>query len=194
MNLPPTKYRVILFDLLTALLDSWSLWNRVAGSDAIGLAWRTRYLQLAYQAGRYRPCERIIHEAAHAVSLPAYRADELIARWGELTPWLETRAVLRALLERVPLAVVTNSSNALAERSLAALGVPIPIVVTAEEAGFYKSHPQPYRLALQRLGCEPASTLFVAGRCGGRGSGRYARLLAQPARVERCTSSGSAPL
>jgi 2-haloalkanoic acid dehalogenase type II len=160
------KYQAVLFDLLTALLDSWSLWNRVAGSDAIGLAWRTRYLKLAYQAGPYRPCEDIIREAAQAEGLPAARAEELIRRWSELEPWPETYAVLRALLERLSVAVVTNSSKVLATRALAALGVPVPIVVTAEDAGFYKSHPQPYRLALQRLGCEPASTLFVAGSPG----------------------------
>jgi 2-haloacid dehalogenase len=27
-------YDAVLFDLLTALLDSWTLWNNVAGSDA----------------------------------------------------------------------------------------------------------------------------------------------------------------
>ena len=26
------KYRAVLFDLLTALIDSWRLWNEVAGS------------------------------------------------------------------------------------------------------------------------------------------------------------------
>ena len=26
----PTKYDAVIFDLLTALLDSWSLWNDVA--------------------------------------------------------------------------------------------------------------------------------------------------------------------
>jgi hypothetical protein len=26
------RYEAVLFDLLTALLDSWSLWNDVAGS------------------------------------------------------------------------------------------------------------------------------------------------------------------
>jgi len=30
------RYDAILFDLLTGLLDSWSLWNRVAGSAEAG--------------------------------------------------------------------------------------------------------------------------------------------------------------
>ena len=41
--MPGQPYRAVMFDLLTALLDSWSLWNRVAGSARVGLAWRRRY-------------------------------------------------------------------------------------------------------------------------------------------------------
>ena len=152
-----------MFDLLTALLDSWSLWNGVAGSEEVGLAWRRRYLELTYQAGAYRSYEGIIKEAAQAVGIPAARADELIQRWGELEPWPETRQVVRTLLERVPVAVATNASIALANLAVAALGVSIPTVVTAEEAGYYKPHPQPYRMALQQLPCAPAYVLFVAG-------------------------------
>jgi HAD superfamily hydrolase (TIGR01509 family) len=59
--------------------------------------------------------------------------------------------------------VVTNSSIALAKVAVAALGVSISTVITAEEAGYYKPHPQPYRLALQRLGCDAEQVLFVAG-------------------------------
>ena len=36
-------------------------------------------------------------------------------------------------------------------------------VVTAEEAGFYKPRPEPYRAVLTQLGTAPARTLFVAG-------------------------------
>ena len=28
------KYRAVLFDLLTGLLDSWTVWNRIAGGEA----------------------------------------------------------------------------------------------------------------------------------------------------------------
>jgi hypothetical protein len=49
------RYAAVLFDLLTALLDSWSLWDRVAGGPEAGRRWRMRYPQLTYGAGRYRP-------------------------------------------------------------------------------------------------------------------------------------------
>ena len=42
--LMPQKYDAILFDLLTALLDSWTVWNRAAGSDELGRKWRAEYL------------------------------------------------------------------------------------------------------------------------------------------------------
>src|SRR5712691_10509849 len=35
-------YQAVMFDLLTALLNSWSLWNKVARSDGVGFNWRTR--------------------------------------------------------------------------------------------------------------------------------------------------------
>ena len=37
------------------------------------------------------------------------------------------------------------------------------LVMTAEEAGAYKPDPLPYRMALERLGLDPAEVLFVAG-------------------------------
>ena len=157
------RYNAVVFDLLTALLDSWSLWNDVAGSPEVGVAWRMRYLTLTYEAGAYRSYEGIIKESAEDAGVPAARADELIQRWGELEPWPEARQVVRTLLEKVPVAIVTNASTAMATVAVAALGVSIPTVVTAEEAGYYKPHPRPYRRALERLQCDPASVLFVAG-------------------------------
>lgn len=71
--------------------------------------------------------------------------------------------MLGALVGCVPLAVVTNCSDALGRRAAARLGVPFDVVVTAERAGWYKPRPEPYRLALAELGTPPAATLFVAG-------------------------------
>jgi hypothetical protein len=42
------RYDAVLFDLLTALLDSWSLWNAVAGSEDAGRRWRAEYLRITY--------------------------------------------------------------------------------------------------------------------------------------------------
>ena len=50
---PPRYPRAVLFDLLTALLDSWTVWNAAAGSEEKGRAWRAEYLRLAYGCGAY---------------------------------------------------------------------------------------------------------------------------------------------
>ena len=167
------KYDAVVFDLLTALLDSWTLWNAVAGSADDGLRWRRRYLEITYGCGVYRPYETLVREAARDVGLPDRLGDELERRWDELAPWPEARAVLTRL--PVPLGVATNCSIRLGTRAAARVGVAFTVVVTAESAGFYKPRPEPYRAVLAALGTAPERTLFVAGSAsdvpGARGVG-----------------------
>ena len=72
---PPRE--AVLFDLLTALLDSWSLWDRVAGSKHAGRRWRAKYLEVTYGCGAYRPYETLVGEAALATGLTAAHAGGL---------------------------------------------------------------------------------------------------------------------
>jgi 2-haloacid dehalogenase len=155
------KYDAVVFDLLTALLDSWTLWNAVAGSADDGLRWRRRYLEITYGCGVYRPYETLVREAARDVGLPDGLAHELARRWDELALWPEAPAVLAWL--PVPLGVATNCSIALGARAAARVGVAFTVVVTAESAGFYKPQSEPYRAVLAALGTVPERTLFVAG-------------------------------
>jgi 2-haloacid dehalogenase len=154
--------RAVLFDLLTGLIDSWSLWEAVAGA-ANGRRWRAAYLRNTYATAAYRPYEALVREAAVEVGLPAALAEQLTQRYGELAPWPEVAEVLGALEGHLPLAVVTNCSEALARVAAARTGIGFGAVVSAERAGFYKPHPRPYRLALEALGATPENTLFVAG-------------------------------
>jgi 2-haloacid dehalogenase len=144
------RYDAILFDLLTGLLDSWSLWNSVAGSETNGRRWRGAYLRITYETGRYRPYERLVGEAAEAVGLPRALAGELARRYDELQPWPDARPVLVALQRAgLRLGVVTNCSEVLGRIAVGRLTVSFDAVVTAERAGFYKPHPRPYQFALQ---------------------------------------------
>ena len=76
-------YRAVLFDLLTALLDSWTLRNRVAPSDAVGLAGRREYLRRTCEAGYYKPhprpyrlaLERLGHEARDVLFVAGSASD-----------------------------------------------------------------------------------------------------------------------
>ncbi|PWT89257.1 MAG: haloacid dehalogenase [Proteobacteria bacterium] len=159
----PARYDAIVFDLLTALIDSWTLWNGVAGSETLGLAWRKCYLEITYGCGAYRPYEALVREAAVEAGLPARLGVELERRWNELAPWPEAAAVLRELGERVPLAVATNCSERLGRIAAERTGARFAAIVTAERVGFYKPRPEVYRAVLAELGTDPARTLFVAG-------------------------------
>jgi 2-haloacid dehalogenase len=166
-------YDAVVFDLLTALIDSWTLWNTVAGSPDDGMRWRRRYLEITYGCGAYRPYETLVREAAHDTGMPETCAAELERRWGELKPWPEAPSVLRRI--PVPLAVATNCSVRLGGEAAALVGVPFALVETAESIGFYKPRPEVYRAVLDRLGTRAERTLFVAGSAsdvpGARGVG-----------------------
>jgi len=158
------RFDAVLFDLLTALLDSWTLWNDVAGSEEDGRSWRAAYLRQTYETGAYRPYETLVAEAATAVGLSSTLARRLAARYGELEPWPEVREVLGTLRrEGLALGVVTNCSEELGAKALACFGIEFDVVVTAERAGCYKPDPRPYRMALAELGVAADKCLFVAG-------------------------------
>ena len=158
------RYDAVLFDLLTALLDSWSLWNAVAGSEQSGRRWRSAYLAITYRTGCYRRYEDLVADAAELVGLSRQLADELATRYGDIEPWPETGGVLGALhAAGMPLGVVTNCSEALGRLAASRIPVPFHAIVTAERAGCYKPDPRPYRLALEELGVTPERCLFVAG-------------------------------
>ncbi len=158
------RYQAVMFDLLTALLDSWTLWNSVAGGDAPGLRWRRRYLELTYGCGAYRPYETLVAEAAAETAMAPGAAAALAARGGEWQPWPEAPALRAGLRDRgLKLAVATNCSVPLGNQAAARVGVPFDAVITSEETGFYKPRAEVYQAALARLGLPASQVLFVAG-------------------------------
>jgi len=159
---PPLPVDAIAFDLLTALIDSWTLWEQVAADAPLGRAWRTASLRLITAAGDYQPYETMVRRAAEEVGVPVARSDDLLARWPELRPWPEAPAVLARLAGR-RLAIVTNCSQELAEIAARATGAAFEVVMSAERAGVYKTDPRAYRAAIDALGLPPERVLFVAG-------------------------------
>ncbi len=158
----PARFDAIAFDLLTALIDSWSLWSSVAGTDALGRAWRMNSLKRVTAAGVYRPYDDIVRESAVEVGLEAGKADELLTRWPELQPWPDAPEILQQL-HGYRLAIVTNCSQHLAEVAAAATGGTFEIIMSAERAGYYKTAPQAYQAGLAALGLPAERVLFVAG-------------------------------
>src|SRR5438552_8491804 len=153
-------YAAVGFDLLPALLDTWSLWSDVAGDRSLGMRWHGASQELL-RGQQYRPFEDIVREAAATVGLSRERANELLRRWGEFEPWPDVPDALSRLGD-VTRFIVTNCSRALGDRAARRAGT-FDLVVTAEEAGAYKPDPRPYRTALGALGLAPADVLFVAG-------------------------------
>ena len=163
MPATPARYDAVVFDLLTALLNSWKLWNDVAGSEEAGMRWRRKYLEITYGCGAYRPYPTLVEGAAVAAGYPSSFAASLVARWDELEPWPEAAMVLAGLAERVLLAVATNCSAALGASAAKRAGGKFRVVITAEDSGYYKPRPETYQAVLAALGTVPARTLFVAG-------------------------------
>jgi 2-haloacid dehalogenase len=154
------RYDAIGFDLLTALLDTWSTWKAVAGDPERGMRWHAAS-QALLRGRAYRPFEDIVRESAREVGVSEAQAEEMLRRWGDFAPWPDTSDVL-ARLGGVRRFIVTNCSIALGTRAAAPLGG-FELVMTAERAGAYKPDPRPYRAALHALGLEPERALFVAG-------------------------------
>ncbi|KAI0469219.1 putative 2-deoxyglucose-6-phosphate phosphatase [Xylaria cf. heliscus] len=176
---PDWRPKAIVFDLLTALINSWDLWDAStpSGTPAEGRRWRDRYLQITYGAGSYVPYEDLVKKAAQDVGLPPSAPETLLREWEHLPAWPEVGDVLRSLRkEGYKLAVVTNCSKHLGH--LAARGVEksasegsegrfaFDAVITAEETGFYKPVKAAYEAILTTIDVEPGDVLFVAGSAG----------------------------
>ncbi|TQV96795.1 hypothetical protein V2A60_000563 [Cordyceps javanica] len=168
--------KVVIFDLLTALLDSWSLWNAStpSGTEEEGRRWRARYLEITFRQGAYAPYESLMKQAAAEAGVAASAAEVLLSNWSSLEAWPEVFDVLRRLkAQGYRLGVVTNCSKALGNIAAVRAGTSgtgeqlvFDTVVTAEESGFYKPVKQAYDAILGDMGVSADEALFVAGSAG----------------------------
>lgn len=139
------KPKAVLFDLLTALLDSWSTWTSAVSdlpditpesAQDLALTWRNRYLELTFGCGAYVPYESLVAQSAQDVGLHEGAATQLLRQWETLEPWPEVRDVLKKLRAKgYKLGVVTNCSEELGRKAAERVGIKFDAVVTAEEAG-----------------------------------------------------------
>lgn len=180
MAAPGTDWqpKAIVFDLLTALLNSWDAWDRSTPSQTReeGHRWRARYLEITFGAGAYTPAtayEKLVRDAARDVGLPDSAPRALLEGWAQLEPWPEAGEVLRALRSRgFGLGVVTNCSAELGRAAVHGVetnvggGFSFDAAVTAEDSGFYKPVRAAYEAVLGELGVQAGDVLFVAGSAG----------------------------
>jgi len=156
-------YGAVLFDLLSALLDSWSLWDDVAGNSSLGRKWRMHYLDATAHTERYRPYLSLVGESADAIGIARAQVQTLGDRWGELTPWPEAAAVIAEIASKTKVGVVTNCSEELGLVAKNRLGVALDVFLSAERAGYYKPDPRIYQKAIEEIDEDPGRILYVAG-------------------------------
>lgn len=116
--------------------------------------------------------------------LPADKVTEAVARIEQLevedVPNGGTRLLpgTKELLDSLPdgrWAVVTSATRRLAEARLAAVGIDPPLLIAADDITRGKPDPEPFLLAAQKLGIDPARCVvfedapagLTAGRAGG---------------------------
>src|SRR5947207_12783100 len=78
-------YAAVGFDLLTALLDTWTLWADVAGDRALGMRWHAAS-QERLRGKRYRPFEEIVGASAAQVVIDPHHSSALLPPRGPLAP------------------------------------------------------------------------------------------------------------
>ena len=158
-----SEFDAVLFDLLSALIDSWSLWDDLAGDTDLGRKWRMHYLNAANHVDGYTPYLSLVADSAQAVGIPRLQAIGLGTRWNELTPWPEAPTLIANLASKTKIGVVTNCSDELGHKCANHLGTQFDVVVTAERAGYYKPNPKIYQEAIAEIGSVPERILYVAG-------------------------------
>jgi 2-haloacid dehalogenase len=173
MKLP----KVITFDCYDTLVEfpmdeatREILGERAAGIDLDALL--ADFETLRYETTTrepYRPYREVLQGTLRQImeryGLP-YRDEDgeaLIAAvrtWGpfpEVPPALER---LRAA--GLELVIITNSDDDIMADNVQRIGVPIDMVITAEQAGAYKPSLATFAYALKQIGCAPEELLHVA--------------------------------
>jgi 2-haloalkanoic acid dehalogenase type II len=120
-------------------------------------------IQAAYQPYHTIAAESLL-EVARAQGLPLTAADarafaDAIPRW---RPFPDTVPALAALKRHVRLGIISNIDDRLLAGSVAQLGIPFKLTVTAEQARAYKPSERPFELALERLGLPAARVAHAA--------------------------------
>jgi 2-haloacid dehalogenase len=125
-----------------------------------------RYQTTTY--GPYRPYRNVLRHtlaatmAQYGLSCQDADGDALLAAVPTWGPFPDVPPALERLRARCKLAIITNSDDDLMARNVANIGVPIDLVITAEQARAYKPAPAIFAYALEQLGCAPDELLHVA--------------------------------
>ncbi len=176
--------RAVLFDLDGLLIDSEPLWFEAerAVMTRLGGQWGPADQQALIGGSLDRTVSYLLTKAAQ----PAVAGRQEVARWllDEMTGLLLTRGPpvqpgARELLAEVagagiPHALVTSSARQIMRAALAVTGMRFPVTVCAEDVRRTKPDPEPYLLAVARLGASPPGCVVLEDSPNGVAAARAA--------------------
>ncbi len=103
--------------------------------------------------------EEALADIGHAATPEDHRT--LLATLRRIEPHPEVPSALARLRARYRLAIISNTDDDLIAETVAAIGTPIDVVVTAEQAGAYKPDHRLFRHAYARMGLTKDETIHV---------------------------------
>ena len=193
---------VCVFDVNETLLDLAALddeFERVFGDRGVRVAWFGQLLQSAMVAtitGRYTDFGSVGRAALEmtatrlGVDLSDQDREAIVGGMTRLAAHPEVPEALRRLGEGgLQLAALTNSTERVARAQLEHAGVidRFEAVLSADTVRRLKPAPEPYRMAAERLGTDPADVLLVAAHAwdvaGALAAGCRAAFVARPGKV-----------
>ena len=140
-------------------------------TDALTDIWRTKQLQfswlrslMGYHVDFWQvTCDALDH-ALEALDLsgPDLR-EHLLTLYMELDPYPEVKSVLHALQgAEVQTAILSNGSPSMLASAVGSAGIEslLDEVISAEDVGVFKPHPNVYKLVQVRLGVAPAEIAY----------------------------------
>jgi 2-haloacid dehalogenase len=166
------------FDAYGTLFDVHAAVSRHADSigpqaAALSETWRVKQLEYAWVlslAGRYETFWRLTELALdyalerHAIAMPGLRS-RLLDVYRSIPPFADARpALVRLRTLGCRVAILTNADRAMIAAAVdaAGLGDVLDDVVSIEDVGRYKTHPEAYSLGCRRLASIPERTAFVS--------------------------------
>ena len=162
----PGRFRAAVFDMDGLLVDSEPLWalaeadllarhgDRFSPADAESTHGRSIDDSIEAYAHRLGGADRTALRAELVALMRIRYREGAVARPGAL-------ALVRSLQGHVPLAVASNTDGALVRLALEGMGLldAFAVIVSGDEVGRPKPHPDLYLAACRALGVEPADAI-----------------------------------
>jgi 2-haloacid dehalogenase len=168
---------LLAFDMFGTLADTASVTGELTpacgdrASD-VALAWRGKQLEYMFRVtamGQFPPFDDITRWSLAAAlaesgfSVPESQLVHLASAYRRLRPFADVRPALGALRARRHVIVVFSvGPRTWLEDLVESYRELVDGIVSAEDAGVYKPHPDIYRHLLTRLEAEPSAVLLVS--------------------------------